>query len=229
MASETFGAQFPHEVLDLFEGLVGVSASCFYLVSEDQRAFGHVLNGMEYETLPNYNRTYEKLDPFHPRRFTRSEERVVTLQNVMHPVVLENSPYYREFMRPQGMYYETEIFFRSSTRILAGVSLLRTKSDGVFRADEISVLHPTSKFVEQMVREYYPTISSPFGADAEEPGLFTSREQDIIALVRSGHTNADIGRKLGIRLATVKTHLQNIFRKAEVTSRTGLMSKSNLY
>jgi DNA-binding CsgD family transcriptional regulator len=229
MASDTFGAQFPHEVLDLFEGLIGVSASCFYLVSEDQRAFGHVLNGMEYETLPDYNRTYEKLDPFHPRRFMRSEERIITLQGALHQASLEKSTYYREFLHPQGMYYETEIFFRSPRRILAGVSLHRSKSDGAFRPEEISVLQPASRFVEQMVREYYPTLASSSGSDAEEPCLFTSREKDIIALVRTGHTNADIGRKLGIQLATVKTHMQNIFRKAEVTSRTALIARSNLY
>lgn len=228
MASDTFGAQFPHEVLDLFEGLVGVSASCFYLVSEDQRAFGHVLNGMQYETLPDYNRTYEKMDPFHPRRFTRSEERIVTLQGALNQASLEKSVYYREFLHPQGMYYETEIFFRSPDRILAGVSLHRSKADGAFRREEISLLQPASRFVEQMVREYYPAISSPFGADADEPDMFTSREKDIVALVRSGHSNADIGQKLGISLATVKTHLQNIFRKADVTSRTALIARSSL-
>ena len=41
---------FDH-IRDPFEDVVGVSASCFYLVAKNGRAFGHVLRGLAYTKL----------------------------------------------------------------------------------------------------------------------------------------------------------------------------------
>ncbi len=49
----------------------------------------------------------------------------------------------------------------------------------------------------------------------------TPREQEILALVARGQTNARIARHLGIGEATVKTHLLSVFRKLGVSDRTG--------
>jgi len=48
----------------------------------------------------------------------------------------------------------------------------------------------------------------------------TEREREILALVAQGWTNAQIARRLGVRTATVKFHLQNIFQKLGVRNRT---------
>jgi LuxR family maltose regulon positive regulatory protein len=48
----------------------------------------------------------------------------------------------------------------------------------------------------------------------------TQRERDILSLVAEGFQNAEIGRRLFISPKTVKTHLQNIYKKLGVKSRT---------
>ncbi len=48
----------------------------------------------------------------------------------------------------------------------------------------------------------------------------TDREREILALVAEGLSNAQIARRLGIRVATVKFHLQNVFQKLGVRNRT---------
>lgn len=48
----------------------------------------------------------------------------------------------------------------------------------------------------------------------------TQREIEVLRLVAVGLTNKDVGRKLHISEATVKTHLLNIFSKLNVTDRT---------
>ena len=48
----------------------------------------------------------------------------------------------------------------------------------------------------------------------------TSREQQVLALVVEGATNAQISRKLGIAGSTVKNHVSSIFEKLGVTQRT---------
>jgi DNA-binding CsgD family transcriptional regulator len=53
----------------------------------------------------------------------------------------------------------------------------------------------------------------------------TDREREIILKVMQGKSNADIAGELFISLATVKTHLHNIYRKIDVDSRYDLLAK----
>jgi len=47
----------------------------------------------------------------------------------------------------------------------------------------------------------------------------TERELEVLHLIREGHSNQEIGKRLYITKATVKTHLANIFRKLGVHNR----------
>jgi len=53
----------------------------------------------------------------------------------------------------------------------------------------------------------------------------TDREQEIILKVMQGKSNADIAGELFISLATVKTHLHNIYTKIGVDSRFDLLAR----
>ncbi|MBO0609997.1 response regulator [Myceligenerans salitolerans] len=48
----------------------------------------------------------------------------------------------------------------------------------------------------------------------------TPREVEVLTLVASGHSNAEIGAQLFITEATVKTHLIRVFTKLDVQDRT---------
>lgn len=48
----------------------------------------------------------------------------------------------------------------------------------------------------------------------------TERETEIIDLLPKGYTNKEIAKELGITEHTVETHLDRIFRKLRVKSRT---------
>ena len=50
------------------------------------------------------------------------------------------------------------------------------------------------------------------------------RERQVIALVRSGHTNEHIGRELGISEGTVKQYLNGVFKTFDVHSRGELVA-----
>ena len=50
----------------------------------------------------------------------------------------------------------------------------------------------------------------------------TSREQEIADLVSVGLSNKEIAQHLNVTQATVKTHLQQIYRKIGVKNRTTL-------
>ena len=53
----------------------------------------------------------------------------------------------------------------------------------------------------------------------------TSREKEIVRLVRTGKTYKNVAEELYISKGTVKKHIENIFQKADVTSKVQLLHK----
>jgi DNA-binding NarL/FixJ family response regulator len=49
----------------------------------------------------------------------------------------------------------------------------------------------------------------------------TPREREVLRLMAQGRANKEIGALLGISVGTAKTHLRHIFRKLQVSDRTG--------
>lgn len=63
------------------------------------------------------------------------------------------------------------------------------------------------------------SMNLPFTTD--EPVIpLTSRECDVLKLVAQGANNQEIAEKLVVREVTVKTHLNSIFKKLNVSNRT---------
>ena len=55
--------------------------------------------------------------------------------------------------------------------------------------------------------------------------LLTPREREVVVLVAEGMTNAEIARRLWISPGTVRRHLENVFRKLEVHTRTAAVAR----
>ncbi len=53
----------------------------------------------------------------------------------------------------------------------------------------------------------------------------SERELEILKLVADGFSNPEIGRKLFVATSTVKRHINNIYAKLNVHSRTQVVAK----
>lgn len=58
----------------------------------------------------------------------------------------------------------------------------------------------------------------------DEP--LSERELEVLALLASGRTNAEIARDLFVALGTVKSHVNNIYRKLEVRNRAEAVTRT---
>ena len=54
----------------------------------------------------------------------------------------------------------------------------------------------------------------------------TPRQWELLRLVAAGHTNAQIARQLGLSEGTVRIHLQNIYARLQVPSRTAAVTRA---
>jgi DNA-binding CsgD family transcriptional regulator len=53
----------------------------------------------------------------------------------------------------------------------------------------------------------------------------TPREHEVVVLVSEGMTNAEIARQLWISTGTVRRHLENVFAKLDVHTRTAAVAR----
>ncbi len=74
---------------------------------------------------------------------------------------------------------------------------------------------------QQMTAKLIQGVRTPAKADATvvERDKFSPRERDIMASLALGESNKEIARKLDLAESTVKIHVQNIFKKLNMTSR----------
>ena len=86
-----------------------------------------------------------------------------------------------------------------------------------------SGLKLTAHFVPDAEGGYIVLKTGPASVAADTSFLpLTTREKEIVTLAAAGKTNAEIGHVLCISARTAQKHLENIFCKLGVETRTGL-------
>jgi DNA-binding NarL/FixJ family response regulator len=61
--------------------------------------------------------------------------------------------------------------------------------------------------------------------DLAGPELLTPREADVLELLQSGRSNAEIAQALHVSVETVRTHVRRVYRKLGVTTRRELHAR----
>jgi DNA-binding CsgD family transcriptional regulator len=162
----------------------------------------------------------EPIDPFSPRRATALRAALLSAADVGGVHRVEQSLYGAHLHR-HGFGVPAVLYFRRGGAIDAGVTVLPAAGASL---DAVAVrflreLHP---LIEQALRlAPEPALSTAADRLAAQAGL-TGREAQVALLVADGATNAAIARALSVSQATVKTHLNKIYGKLGVRSRTQL-------
>lgn len=215
---------FQRASVTLIASLIPLSSSAFYLVGPDMLNRGPVLLNLELADEIAYQRTFRELDPLNPALFAKSGETLVCIDELLREEELLASRYYREFMLPLRHRHVADMFFRQGSDIIAVLSMLREAALGPFTAEELALARKLQPFLEYALNSVYRPRRYRERESLAAAYKLTERETDVLELVLGGASNKQIAGELGVSLATVKTHLQHVFHKFEVPSRTALVA-----
>ncbi|USD67431.1 helix-turn-helix transcriptional regulator [Vibrio sp. SCSIO 43136] len=214
------------EILDLVNGLMPIDSSAFYFVDKHMNARGIALNGVTQEKDKAYRDKYLDLDLAAPRHFESSTENVVILEKLYKDTNWRSSVYYQEFLAPMNMEHVADMFFRDAKgNIVAVLTMLRSNTSPPFSEQELIVMKSIHQFVQFTLKTYFLPLQAQFKQVAKEEYALTDREMDVLEYVTKGMDNNEIAQTLAVSLATVKTHINHIYRKTEVINRTQLLIK----
>ena len=118
---------------------------------------------------------------------------------------------------------QSDLIFNSIRAGASGYLLKNTPPAELIQA--VEQVHaggaPMSMQIARKVIDHYRQIQKP----ASDVDTLTQREQEILELLAKGYYYKEISDNLGISYNTVRTHLQHIYEKLHVQSRTAAVLK----
>ena len=221
---------FGDRLLSLVRTAMPLDGCCFYRVMEGRHIIEHRIQELSPFWLDKYSDYYWRHDPLHPSRMTDPGVRVRTIGRADRTQSTLTREYLTGFLAPQKTMYQTELYFRHRSRIVAGASLLRSNSRCSFSEHELRLL-------EQLVDfsgggpEPLPTEGHESVPEGMRPNqwldsiLLTAKERQIAEFMARALSNKEIGQHLGIALPTVKTHVGRVLEKCGETNRIAFLRR----
>jgi DNA-binding CsgD family transcriptional regulator len=125
---------------------------------------------------------------------------------------LDRTRMYQEFWRPADVRYKLSVALPLSADRIVDVGFTRSSRD--FDERDRTVLQLLAPRLRGVLRRAVGMPDEPDGR------ALTPREREILAMVVAGGSNKEIAKDLFVSAATVRKHLENIYAKLGVHSRT---------
>jgi DNA-binding CsgD family transcriptional regulator len=140
------------------------------------------------------------------------------------------SPIYREYYAPVDVGAMLDLGLPARPGWQRTILFCRDRADGDFSARDRDVLellrpHLLAREARAALRQRLRDAAIGDDASSEPEASLTIREREIVFLAARGRTNAQIAAELWITPATVKKHLENVFDKLGVRSRSAAASR----
>jgi len=129
---------------------------------------------------------------------------------------LRRNPWYCEVMRPSGIEHELKFWLSAPPGTCRGFFLVRGPRERDFEERDRSLL--------ELLQPHLLNIRERWER-RRRSSLLTDREAEVLGLVALGLTNGEIASRLVVSRTTVRTHLENIFGKLDVHTRTAAVAR----
>jgi DNA-binding CsgD family transcriptional regulator len=130
---------------------------------------------------------------------------------------------YTDVYRPQGADHELQLFLPDPAARAAAPS--RTLRLGFFRESGPD-FSERDRAVLTLLRPHVAQIYLDTERRRHPVPRLTPRQWELLHLLAAGRTNTQIARRLGISEGTVRTHLENIYQRLDVSSRTAAVARA---
>jgi DNA-binding NarL/FixJ family response regulator len=130
---------------------------------------------------------------------------------------------YSDIYRPQGLEHELQLCLPDPTGRTTGPG--RTVRLFFFRQSGPD-FSERDRAVLTLLRPHLDQAYLDTARHRHPVPRLTPRQNDLLRLLAAGHTNTQIARHLGISEGTVPTHLENIFERLHVSSRTAAVTRA---
>lgn len=203
---------FPPSTLIALTGLIAADQADYFEVRPDRsvQVFTMAFEEQHPAWLEEAAARLGPENPLSPFRWAPADG-PLRMSEIIAERELRRLDYYNDFLRPAHIRDRLRVWLWRSADTAACLTLIR--SDARFSDRDkavMAVLQPPLAAIRE----------SSIGADRRlDEAELTIREAQVVALVATGRSNAEIARLLFLAPATVAKHLEHVYRKLRVTGR----------
>jgi DNA-binding CsgD family transcriptional regulator len=213
---------FPMGVLKLASGLVRCEALSFVEFDDERRVsyFDQSLPGEAAEDADEpdafWSNYWDDLSCCYPS-VSGDIRSITTISDFYTPRQMHATGMYVEYFGPLGFEHEAMMCLVAPAGRSRRLLFLREGTSPDFDDRDrllLSLLRPhLNELYQELESRRWP-----------QPKL-TPRQRELMRLVAAGHSNAEIAKALVVSTTTVRTHLENIFERLGVSSRTRAVAR----
>lgn len=209
---------FKKETLQLFENKFHLEHSIFWLSDKNNTIHSPTTHQISSKTFQKYQDYYFEHDALLPKNILKihKKPRYLTIVDVIDKRKYEETEYYNEFIRPQYLQNELGMYLYDNEELIGGISFAVCNYDIGSTKEEKKAFYILSQFIslklEKFHRNNYTHIK------------MSKAEKRVFERLLNGETDKEIATNLHLSIYTVKKHLQNLYKKNNVSNRAALVA-----
>lgn len=208
---------------DLVMQLLQAQYYASFVWQDDSASFASAIQiNMDPANIQQYENYYQFNDPITP--LMKRYEVAVRATDVLKQEELIKTEFYNDFLKKDGLCWGVNLYAWQRGLNLGDMRIWRDSRRNNFSEDDLRMLdmiQPAFTNALARAREY----AEPRNATPSLIISLSPREQETAQLVAQGLSDKEIARHLNIATTTVRTHLENAFRKTGASNRAGLAHK----
>lgn len=181
---------------------------------------------MDLANLRLYEQYYQFHDPITPAM--QQHRSAVRATDVLSHELLKKTEFFNDFLARDGLHWGVNLYAWDGPQNIGDIRLWRDRKQQDFSTDEMELLDLIRPAFLSALRRCRQRQKPTNVVQTLAPLKLSEREIDVARLMSCGLTDKEISRRLGISLATVRTHISHAFRKQGVDNRMKLIQTLSL-